>query len=157
MMKLQDKLLRQLLRLVPSLSLVNLPGTVATLPNVAFPDEVKQELSLSRQLVRGLAIYTLFLHSDIVHRRKMCSFTALGLTEHEASGTKSLLDPHDLALMEKVFKERKERTVLAGNLAKRRTPTRVAGRRAVAMVARVVAVAAMLLASKIALPPGSRE
>ena len=37
---------------------------------------------------------------DIVLRRKMCSFTALGLTEHEASGTKSLQDQHDTALIE---------------------------------------------------------
>ena len=48
--KLQDKLLRQLLRLVvPSLSLMNLPDIFEEYDE-DFPDEIKQEISLSRQL-----------------------------------------------------------------------------------------------------------
>ena len=65
-------------------------------------DEIEQELSLSRQSLRGFAIYAFVLHSDISHCRKMCSFTALGPTEYEASGTKSLLEQHDIALMNTV-------------------------------------------------------
>ena len=46
--KLQDKLLRQILRLVvPSLSLVNLPD--ATEEYEDFPADIKQEISLSRR------------------------------------------------------------------------------------------------------------
>ena len=93
--KLQDKLLRQILRLVlSSLSLINLPDISEDYDD-EFPDEIKQKISLSRQLLGGFAIYTLALHSDIVHLGKMCSFTALGLTEHEASSTKALLHQHD--------------------------------------------------------------
>ena len=52
----------------------------------------------------------------------MCSFIALGLTEHEASDTTSFLDEHDMALMKAVVEQRKERTVLAGGLLKLRAP-----------------------------------
>ena len=118
--KLQDKLLRQLLRLVvPSLSLINLRD-VSEEYDEDFPADIKPEISLSRQLLRGFALYTLALHSDIVHRRKMCSFSALGLTEYEASGMELLLDQHDMALMKAVVERRKETTVLAGGLLKRR-------------------------------------
>ena len=54
-----------------------------------FPEEIRQELDAQKQLLRCFAIYTLALHSDSVHRRKMCSFTAHGLSEDEASGSKS--------------------------------------------------------------------
>ena len=105
-----SKVLRHLLRLVvPSLSLINLPDIIVEFPDINFPDEVKQQLSLSKQYLRGITIYTLALHSDIVHRHTICSFTTLRLTEHEASGTKSLLNPHDLALMKTVvLKEGKD-------------------------------------------------
>ena len=87
--------------MVPSLSLVDLPDITEEY-DTDFPEEIKQEMSLSRQLLRGFAAYTLALHSDIVQCRKMCSFIALGLTEHEASGTRSLLDQHDMAFMKAV-------------------------------------------------------
>ena len=99
--------------MVSSLSLISLPD-VSEDYDGGFPDEIKQEISLSRQLLTGFAICTLALHSDNVHLRKMCSFTALGLSEHKAVGTNSLLDPHDLALLKKVVEQRKERMVLAG-------------------------------------------
>ena len=95
-------------------------------------------------------MYSLALHSDVVHRCKMCSFTALGLTEHEASGTKSFLDQHDMALMKAVVERRKKKTVLAGSSTG--LPIKVAGGRAAA-AATIVAI----LASRNALPLGSRE
>ena len=56
-----------------------------------FPADIKAELNTSRQMVRCFALYTLALHSDIVHRRKMVSMTALECSKHEAAGTKSVL------------------------------------------------------------------
>ena len=151
--KLQDKLLRQLLRLmVPSHSFVNLPD--ATEEYEDFPADIKQEISLSRKLLRGFALYTLALHSDIVHRRKMCSFTALGLSEHEASGIKSVLDEHEMALLKPWSSEGRRRRCWLGPLSKGHSIRVASGRAAAAAIAAPIVA---ILASRTALLLGSRE
>ena len=78
-------------------------------------------------MVRCFAIHTLALDSDIVHRRKMVSMSALGCSKHEAEGTKSVLNPYDMADIKAIAERRKEKAILAGRLFKRKAPQ--AGRR----------------------------
>ena len=80
----------------------------------------------------------------------MCSFTALGLTEHEASGTRSLLNSHDVALMKAVVERRREGTMLAGAYLGGGLPIKVTGRRAAAVATPATMVA--ILARRTALP-----
>ena len=87
-----------------------------------FPADIKGALNASRTMVRCFAIYTLALHSDIVHRRKILAKTALGASEHEAEGARSILDSYGLAEMKTIADKRKERAILAGNLFKRKVP-----------------------------------
>ena len=87
-----------------------------------FAADIKAELNASRQMVRCFAIHTLALHSDIVHRRKILSKTALGCSKHEAAGTKSVLNSYNMADVKAIAEARKERAILAGSLFKRKAP-----------------------------------
>ena len=49
------------------------------------------------------AQYSLIPHSDVVHSRKMASFQALSLAEHQAEGSSFLLDNYDTEIIRKVF------------------------------------------------------
>ena len=63
--------------MIPALEIIGLPDITEDYKD-DFPEEIWQELNASKQPLRCFAIYTLALHSNIVHRRKMCSFAALG-------------------------------------------------------------------------------
>ena len=79
-------------------------------------------LDASHTLLRGFAMHTLALHSDLMHRRRILAKTALGASKQEAAGAKNVLDSWDRAELKALAEERKERAILAGNLFKRKVP-----------------------------------
>ena len=86
-----------------------------------FDPDIKRALSASSSLLRGFAIYTLVLHSDMMHRRKILALTALGASKHDAEGVKNVLNSWERAKLKTRAAERKERAILAGSL-KRKAP-----------------------------------
>ena len=77
-------------------------------------DENIQEFAESAQsLLKLQSQYILYLHADVVRRRKTAAFQALGMTEKEATGEElnpsvSLFGEKDFARMEGTVKLRKE-------------------------------------------------
>ena len=57
-----------------------------------------------------MAQYTWMLHSDLVHRRKLAGFTAIGMKDYEANEQyrNALLDEKDFAFMKSVNDRRSE-------------------------------------------------
>ena len=120
--KLLDKPMRPLHRLIiPALELADMPDLTKDYDDDFDPD-IKRALSASSSLLRGFAVYTLALHSDRMHRRKVLAMTALGASKHEAEGAKNVLNSWDREDLKAIAKDRKERAILAGNLLKRKVP-----------------------------------
>ena len=101
--------------IIPALELANMPGLTKDYDDDFDPD-IKRALSASSSLLRSFAIYTLALHSDMMHRRKILALTALGASKHDAEGVKNVLDSWDRAKLKAWAAERKERAILAGSL-----------------------------------------
>ena len=105
---LQDKQIKPLLRL----SMHGLEHAAADLSKI--PEESIREYAESAQSLLKLHFqYTLYLHADVVRRRKTAAFQALGMTEKEATGEElnpsvSLFGERDFARMEGTVKLRKE-------------------------------------------------
>ena len=89
--KLLDEPMRPLHRLIiPALDYVNMPDLTKDYDD-DFDRDIKRALNVSSTLPRGFAMYTLALHSDMMHRRKVLAKTALGASKHEAEGAKNIL------------------------------------------------------------------
>jgi hypothetical protein len=105
---LQDKQIKPLLRL----SMHGLEHAAADLSKI--PEESIREYAESAQsLLKLQSQYILYLHADVVRRRKTAAFQALGMTEKEATGEElnpsvSLFGEKDFARMEGTVKLRKE-------------------------------------------------
>ena len=120
--KILDKPMRALHRLIiPALDYVNMPDLTKDYDD-DFPEEISRALNASNTLLRGFAMHTLALHSDMMHRRNVLAKTALGASKHEAEGAKNVLDSWDRAKLKTWAAERKERAILAGNLFRRKVP-----------------------------------
>ena len=105
---LQDKQIKPLLRL----SMHGLEHAAADMSKI--PEEGIREFAESAQsLLKLQSQYILYLHADVVRRRKTAAFQALGMTEKEATGEElnpsvSLFGEKDFARMEGTVKLRKE-------------------------------------------------
>ena len=120
--KILDKPMRALHRLIiPALDYVNMPDLTKDYDD-DFPEEISRALNASNTLLRGFAMHTLALHSDLMHRRRILAKTALGASKQEAEGAKNVLDSWDRAELKAIAADRKERAILAGNLFKRKVP-----------------------------------
>ena len=120
--KILDKPMRALHRLIiPALDYVNMPDLTKDYDD-DFPEEISRALNASNTLLRGFAMHTLALHSDLMHRRRILAKTALGASKQEAEGAKNVLDSWDRADLKTLAEQRKERAILAGNLLKRKVP-----------------------------------
>ena len=120
--KILDKPMRALHRLIiPALDYVNMPDLTKDYDD-DFPEEISRALNASNTLLRGFAMHTLALHSDLMHRRRILAKTALGASKQEAEGAKNVLDSWDRAELKTLADQRKERAILAGNLFKRKVP-----------------------------------
>ena len=120
--KILDKPMRALHRLIiPALDYVNMPDLTKDYDD-DFPEEISRALNASNTLLRGFAMHTLALHSDLMHRRRILAKTALGASKQEAEGTKNVLDSWDRAELKALAEQRKERAILARNLLKRKVP-----------------------------------
>ena len=120
--KILDKPMRALHRLIiPALDYVNMPDLTKDYDD-DFPEEISRALNASNALLRGFAMHTLALHSDLMHRRRILAKTALGASKQEAEGAKNVLDSWDRAELKTLAEQRKERAILAGNLFKRKVP-----------------------------------
>ena len=120
--KILDKPMRALHRLIiPALDYVNMPDLTKDYDD-DFPEEISRALNASNTLLRGFAMHTLALHSDLMHRRRILAKTALGASKQEAEGAKNVLDSWDRADLKTLADQRKERAILAGNLFKRKVP-----------------------------------
>ena len=121
---LQDKQIKPLLRL----SMHGLEHAAADLSKI--PEESIREYAESAQsLLKLQSQYILYLHADVVRRRKTAAFQALGMTEKEATGEElnpsvSLFGEKDFARMEGTVKLRKEYQDLSRKL---REPKRKPG------------------------------
>ena len=71
--------------IIPALELANMPNLTKDYDDDFDPD-IKRALWASSSLLRSFANYTLALHSDMMHRRKILAMTALGASKHEAEG-----------------------------------------------------------------------
>jgi hypothetical protein len=119
--KILDKPMRALHRLIiPALDYVNMPDLTKDYDD-DFPEEISRALNASNTLLRGFAMHTLALHSDLMHRRRILAKTALGASKQEAEGAKNVLDSWDRAKLKTWAEEKKERIILAGSL-KRKAP-----------------------------------
>ena len=94
--------------IIPALELANMPDLTKDYDNDFDPD-IKRALSASSSLLRSFAIYTLALHSDMMHRRKILALTALGASKHDTEGVKNVLNSRDRAKLKAWAAERKER------------------------------------------------
>ena len=89
------------------------------LGSTGLPDkraEVKLHADKMQVALIHMAQYILMLHSDVVHRRKLAAFTAIGMKDHEATGQyrNALLDMKISVFMKSVNKHRRARaTVMA--------------------------------------------
>ena len=76
-------------------------------------DSIRQFAESAQSLLKLQSQYILYLHADVVRRRKTAAFQALGMTEKEATGEElnpsvSLFGEKDFARMEGTVKLRKE-------------------------------------------------
>ena len=101
---LQDKQIKPLLRLAMH------AGEHAAADISKIPEEGIREFAESAQSLLKLHFqYILYLHADVVRRRKTAAFQALGMTEKEATGEElnpsvSLFGERDFARMEGTVK-----------------------------------------------------
>ena len=84
------------------------------------PEEVKAHADKMQVALVRVAQYILMLHSDLVHRRKLAAFTAIGMKDHEANEVyrNALLDEKDFAFMKSVNDRRLEFAKLRTQLQK---------------------------------------
>ena len=82
------------------------------------PDEVKAHADKMQVALIRMAQYFFMLHSDLVHRRKLAAFTAIGMKDFEAKEEyrTALLDERDFAFMKSVNDRRLEFTKLRSQL-----------------------------------------
>jgi len=73
-------------------------------------DEVKAHADKMQVALIRMAQYTFMLHSDLVHRRKLAGFTAIGMKDYEAKEEyrTALFDERDFAFMKSVNDRRSE-------------------------------------------------
>ena len=105
---LQDKQIKPLLRL----AMHGLEHATADVSNVD-DDDIREFAEGAQSLLKLQSQYILYLHADVVRRRKTAAFQALGMTEKEATGEElnpsvSLFGEKDFARMEGTVKLRKE-------------------------------------------------
>ena len=82
------------------------------------PEEVKVHADKMQVALVRVAQHILMLHSDLVHRRKLAAFTAIGMKEYEANEVyrNALLDEKDFAFMKSVNDRRLEFAKLRSQL-----------------------------------------
>ena len=105
---LQDKQIKPLLRL----SMHGLEHAAADMSKIT-EDSIREFAESAQSLLKLQSQYILYLHADVVRRRKTAAFQALGMTEKEATGEElnpsvSLFGEKDFARMEGTVKLRKE-------------------------------------------------
>ena len=105
---LQDKQIKPLLRL----SMHGLEHAAADMSKIT-EDGIREFAESAQSLLKLQSQYILYLHADVVRRRKTAAFQALGMTEKEATGEElnpsvSLFGEKDFARMEGTVKLRKE-------------------------------------------------
>ena len=105
---LQDKQIKPLLRL----SMHGLEHATADVSKIDDED-IREFAESAQSLLKLQSQYILYLHADVVRRRKTAAFQALGMTEKEATGEElnpsvSLFGERDFARMEGTVKLRKE-------------------------------------------------
>jgi len=93
---LQDKQIKPLLRL----AMHGWEYAAADLSKVE-DDDIREFAESAQSLLKLQSQYILYLHADVVRRRKTAAFQALGMTEKEA--TREELNPSDLLFGEKDF------------------------------------------------------
>ena len=76
-------------------------------------EDIREFAESAQSLLKLQSQYILYLHADVVRRRKTSAFLALGMTEKEATGEElnpsvSLFGEKDFARMEGTVKLRKE-------------------------------------------------
>ena len=76
-------------------------------------DDIREFAESAQSLLKLQSQYILYLHADVVRRRKTAAFRALGMAEKEATGEElnpsvSLFGEKDFARMEGTVKLRKE-------------------------------------------------
>ena len=105
---LQDKQIKPLLRL----SMHGLEHAAAGVSKIDDED-IREFAESAQSLLKLQSQYILYLHADVVRRRKTAAFQALGMIEKEATGEElnpsvSLFGEKDFARMEGTVKLRKE-------------------------------------------------
>ena len=93
-------------------------------------EEVKAHADKMQVALVRVAQYILMLHSDLVHRRKLAAFTAIGMKDHEANEVyrNALLDEKDFVFMKSVNDRRLEFAKLRSQLQKQQGKGRGRGR-----------------------------
>ena len=111
---LSDKQIRPLCRI--AMSALDLGST--DLPELDKPDEVKAHVDKMQTALIRVSQYIFMLHSDLVHRRKLAAFTAIGMKDYEANEVyrHALPDEKDFAFMKSVNDRRLEFAKLRSQL-----------------------------------------
>ena len=81
-------------------------------------DEVKAYADKMQVALIRFAQYFYMLHSDLVHRRKLAAFTAIGMKDHEVNESyrNALLDENDFTFMKSINSRRLEFAKLCAQL-----------------------------------------
>ena len=93
-------------------------------------DEVLAHADKMQVTLIRMAQYFLMLHSDLVHRRKLAAFTAIGMKDYEANEVyrNALLDEKDFVFMKSVNDRRLEFAKLRSQLQKQQGKGKGRGR-----------------------------
>ena len=94
------------------------------------PEEVKAHADKMQVALIRIAQFILMLHSDLIQRRKLAAFTAIGMKDHEANEVyrNALLDEKDFVFMKSVNDRRLEFAKLRSQLQKQQGKGKGRGR-----------------------------